>query len=363
MAAANPNIKIKVASFMYGRVEKQPISPQNVIMKEKKQVRKMDIKTSQIEMVSVEDLISKKHPYRKLKSGFNFNQLYKSVEINESNLGATGFTTERLITCLILQFMENLSDRQFERFISENNAGKWFCGFGIIEKTPDYSTICKFRNKLGIKEIEKLFNAARDQLSQKGYMSETFTFIDATALVSQIQMWEEKDKAISDGYEKFNNEVIGKYAKDKEVRIGAKGKNKFWYGFKKFVTVDMQSGMINKVKVTKANVADCDEEAVKEVLPSQGAVTGDKGFVGSIDIIISKGCHPMVILKNNMSDKDRDKDRFISKLRAPFESVFSKQQKRVRYKGVDKNQAAEFLYAIAFNFRRLLVIEENGATI
>jgi IS5 family transposase len=323
----------------------------------------MDIKTSQIEMVSVEDLVSENHPYRKLKSGFNFEKLCKFIQINESNLGATGFTTERLITCLILQFMENLSDRQFERFIAENLVGKWFCGFGITEKTPDYTTICKFRNKLGVKGIEKLFNAARDQLSQKGYMSETFTFIDATALVSQIQMWEEKDKAISNGYKKFSNEVIEKYAKDKDVRIGSKGKNKFWFGYKKFATVDMQSGMINKVKVTKANVPDCDESAVNEVLPSQGAVAGDKGFVGAIDTITSKGCHSMIILKNNMTEKNKDKDRFISKLRSPFESVFSKQQKRVRYKGIEKNQAAEFLYAIAFNFRRLLVIEADLLTI
>ena len=64
----------------------------------------------------------------------------------------------------------------------------------------------------------------------------------------------------------------------------------------------------------------------------------------------------MIILKNNMKNKNPDLDRFISKLRSPFEGVFSKQQKRVRYKGIDKNQAAEYLYAIAFNFRRLLSI-------
>ena len=64
----------------------------------------------------------------------------------------------------------------------------------------------------------------------------------------------------------------------------------------------------------------------------------------------------MVILKNNMSDKNRDKDRFLSGLRAPYEGTFSKQNKRVRYKGVEKNQAAELLYAIAFNFRRLIKI-------
>ena len=313
--------------------------------------------TKQIEMVNVDSLVSLKHPYRKLKEALDFDKLIKTIKVKESDVGAIGYTIARLIMCLILQFIENLSDRQFQRFMEENNAGKWFCDFGILEETPTYSTICKFRNKLGVDEIEKLFNACREQLQEKGHMAEVFTFVDATALVSQLQMWEEKDKAISDGYEKFNNEVIEKYAKDKDVRIGAKSSNKFWFGFKKFVSVDMGSGMINKVKITKANVPDDNEEAVEAVLPSHGAVAADKGFVGAISTIEENGCHSMVLLKNNMKSKNRDKDKFISKIRAPFEGVFSKQQKRVRYKGTDKNQAAEYLYAMAYNFRRLLVLE------
>lgn len=313
------------------------------------------MRIGQIEMVSVEDLVPQKHTYRKLKELINFEILTKSIKIEEKELGATGYTTKRLVMCLILQFMENLSDREFERFLAENVAGKWFCNFGLREKTPDYTTFCKFRNKLGLDEIEKIFELTREQLKSKGYMTEIFTFIDATALVSKLAMWKEKDQSIKDGYEKFNNEVIEKYAKDKDVRIGCKGKNNFWIGYKKHVSVDMQSGMINKVKVTKANVPDAD--GLADVCPAQGAVLGDKGYVGAIETIKEKNCHPMVILKNNMKEKNKDKDRFISGLRAPYEGTFSKQEKRVRYKGVLKNQAAEFLYAIAYNFRRLLVLE------
>ena len=317
------------------------------------------MKTMQVEMVSVDSLVSQNHPYRKLKESMDFDRIVKSVKIKESDLGATGYTKSRLVMCLILQFVENLSDRQFQRFMEENNAGKWFCNFGITEETPTYSTICKFRNRLGVDEIERLFNDCREQLQEKGHMAEVFTFVDATALISKLQMWEEKDKAISDGYEKFNNEVIEKYAKDKDVRIGAKSGNRFWFGFKKFVSVDMNSGMINRVKVIKANVTDDNAEAIKTVLPSHGAVAADKGMVGAIPVIEEAGCHSMVILKNNMKAKNKDKDKFITKLRAPYERVFSKQEKRVRYKGEVKNQAAEFLYAIAFNFRRLLVINPS----
>ena len=316
---------------------------------------------NQIELVSVDSLIAVDHPYRKLKETLDFDRLVGAVKVDVSDLGAIGFTVGRLVMCLILQFMENLSDRQFQRFMKENLAGKWFCDFGLIEKTPNYTTICKFRNKLGVAQIEVLFNACRDQLKEKGHMAEVFTFVDATALISKLQMWDERDKAISDGYEKFNNEVIERYAKDKEVRFGSKGKNKFWLGFKKFTSVDMSSGMINRVKVTKANVNDDNHEAVGAVLPDTGAVNADKGFIGAIPLMEKRNLHCMVILKNNMKAKDKDKDRFFTKLRSPFEGVFSKQQKHVRYKGTLKNQAAELLYAMAHNFRRLLVIEDAKA--
>ena len=309
----------------------------------------------QVEIVIIDDLVPKEHAYRKLKGLIDFDRIIKSVKIKNSELGAIGYGLTRLIMCLILQFMEDISDREMERFIAENVAGKWFCNFTLAEKTPDYSLFCKFRAKLGCKQISNIFEEVRNQLTEKGYLPEVFTFIDATALTSKLSLWEEKDKSIQDGYDKLNNENLPKYTNDKDVRIGSKSKNKFWVGYKKHVSVDTQSGMINKVAVTKANVTDAD--GLKHVCPKTGAVLADKGYVGAIDIIKAKGAHPMVILRNNMKTKNTDKDRWITGLRSPYEGTFSKQNKRVRYMGQVKNQAAEFLYAVAFNFRRLLVLE------
>jgi IS5 family transposase len=106
--------------------------------------------------------------------------------------------------------------------------------------------------------------------------------------------------------------------------------------------------MINKVAITKANVTDA--EGLKHVCPNTGAVLADKGYVGAINMIKLKRTHPMVLLRNNMKDKSKDKDRWICGLRSPFEGTFSKQHKRVKYIGQVKNQAAELLYAVALNF-------------
>jgi len=308
----------------------------------------------QMEMVSVDLLVPESHAYRRLKKLLDFNRITKSAKVKEYNLGTDGYGKERLVRCLILQFMEDLSDREFERFIAENTAGKWFCGFSLLEKTPDFTTICKFRNSIGTKSMGNLFNEVKRQMQTKNYCMEVFTFVDSTALISKLSLWEERDKAITAGYEKLNNEVLPEVSVDPEARIGAKSNKKFWYGFKKHVAVDMQSGMITKVAVTKANVTDSD--GAKHILPRSGAVTGDKGFIGAIREILRRGLHPMIIKRKNMKDKNTDLDKWISKLRAPYEGTFSKQNKHARYKGTVKNQGAEFLYAIAYNFRRLLVL-------
>ena len=310
--------------------------------------------TEQMEMVSVEQLVPEKHTYRKLKKLLDFERIIKSVKVETSDIGATGFGKQRLTACLILQFMEDLSDREFERFIAENNAAKWFCGFGLLEKTPDYTTVCKFRNTVGTSRMGKLFQEVKRQMKAKNCCSEVFTFIDSSALVSKLSLWEERDKAIAVGYERLNNMVLPEVSADPEAKIGAKNDKKFWYGFKKHVAVDMQSGMITRVAVTPANVTDAD--GARRVLPGSGAVAADKGYVGAIGEMVRRGLHPMVIKRNNMKDKNADLDRWITKLRSPYERTFSKQNSRVRYKGVIKNQGAEFLYAIAYNFRRLLVL-------
>ncbi|MCP4451938.1 MAG: transposase, partial [Planctomycetes bacterium] len=72
--------------------------------------------------------------------------------------------------------------------------------------------------------------------------------------------------------EKFNNETAKQVAADPQARFGAKGKSKFWYGYKRHTSVDMQSGLINKVAATPANVTDA--QGTRHICPDQGAVIG-----------------------------------------------------------------------------------------
>jgi len=311
---------------------------------------------NQVEIVCLDQVVSLEHRYRGFMRVWDFKSIDKMLSCVKKNNPNEGYGIEKLFRCLLLQFLEDLSDRELEVFLQENMAGKWFCEFSLREETPDHTVFTRARKKIEVSLLSKLFEQLRDQLKAQGYMNEIFTFVDASHLIAKANLWEERDKAIQQRYEKLNNKVLSKVAHDKQARIGCKGKDKYWYGYKKHVSVDMQSGLINKVAVTAANVTDA--QGLKHVCPSQGAVYTDKGYCTqpAKATAAKKGCHLAAIKKNNMKDKNADKDRWYSKVRAPYERVFSQAPKRVRYKGIAKNQFAEFMNAICFNLKRLLIL-------
>jgi IS5 family transposase len=311
---------------------------------------------NQIEMISLNQLVPENHFYRKFTKIWSFDFPKKILKRLEKDNPYKGYGLLRLFKCLLIQFMEDLSDRELERYIQENNVAKWFCNFSLSEGTPDYSVFSKVRKKIGTKLLSEIFTELRRQLSEKGMVSEVFTFVDATHLIAKADLWKERDKAIKKKYEKLNNEVLPKVAVDKQARIGCKGKKKYWYGYKKHVSVDMQSGLINKVAITAANTTD--GKGFKHVCPSQGSIYADKGYCGKETRKEAEinGCHLAAIKKQNMKGKNRDQDRWYSKLRSPYERVFSKWRKRARYRGVAKNQFSAFMEAICFNLKRLSVL-------
>lgn len=311
----------------------------------------------QVEMISLEELVPMSHSYRRFISIWTFKYAEKQLKKIETKGPYKGYGLLRLFKCLLLQFMENLSDRELEKYLQENNAAKWFCCFSLREETPDHTVFSKARQKIGTNRLSKIFAHFRDQLKKQGLMNEVFSFVDATHLIAKAALWKERDKAIQAKYEKLNNETLPKIASDSQARIGCKGKDKYWYGYKQHVSVDMQTGLINKVCITPANTTDA--KGLRHICPNQGAIYADKGYCTrpAREVALRNDCHLAAVKKNNMKGKNKDQDKWYSALRSPYERVFSKRNPRVRYKGVAKNQFSAFMNAICFNIKRLLVID------
>lgn len=301
-------------------------------------------------------LVPSDHPFRKLMEVVSLEKIVEPLRKLYSDLGTTGLSVEKGFKALLVQFWEDYSDRQMEQALRENVAVKFFCGFGLTEQTPVHTYFTKLRARLGAKRIAEAFNAVNTQLHDKGLYGDTFTFVDASSLITKTALWEERDRAIADGEEKLNNAVVGKYTADPDARWGAKGKNKIWFGYKRHTSVDMRHGLIQKVCVTPANVLDF--QVIDQICPDQGLVFMDKLYdtKGTDLVVRAHGCTPATIRKNTNKLKNKYLDAFHSKLRMPFEGTFSKCSKRTRYRGQTKVLFQVFAESLIHNLKKAVKV-------
>jgi transposase len=103
--------------------------------------------------------VSSKHQYRKFNDLFDFSLAWQELKTVESCTNYKGFGVLHLFKSLFLQFLENLSDRELEKYLSDSNAAKWFCDFDLTESTPDYSVFSKLRAKIGTNLLSKIFSS------------------------------------------------------------------------------------------------------------------------------------------------------------------------------------------------------------
>lgn len=303
-------------------------------------------------------LVREDHAFRKITKVVNFAEIVSPYYELYSNMGAAGIDIIKGFKCLLIQFWEDYSDRQMEIALQENVAVKWFCGFGLTEKTPDHSYFGKLRKRLGAKNIADIFNKVNEKLREQGLFGNMFKFIDASSVITKSALWTERDKAIKDGEEKLNNLNVKKYAADKDARWGAKSKNNIWFGYKRHCSVDMRYGLIDKLTITPANVLDW--RALKNICPENQMIFMDKLYdCKKADLVLDmNGCHAATIRKRNNKNKNRDLDRWRSRVRMPFEGCFSKLRKRAKFRGKTKMLTQAYLEAMCHNLKKAINVLE-----
>lgn len=120
--------------------------------------------------------------------------------------------------------------------------------------------------------------------------------------------------------------------------------------------MDMRFGLIDKLTVTPANVLDF--QALADICPVNCMAFMDKLYdtKNTNKILLANGCAVGTIRKNNNKNKNRDLDRWRSKIRMPFEGVFSKLRKRTRYRGRLKVLFENFGLALCHNLKKAVKI-------
>ncbi|MBU2258089.1 MAG: transposase [Candidatus Omnitrophica bacterium] len=332
-----------------------------MVKKENKTIKMITTNEEEI----LEKLVKEDNVFRKINGLVNFYDIVSPYYLLYSDIGAQGIDIVKGFKCLLVQFWEDYSDRQMEKALECNVAVKWFCGFELLEETPDHSYFGKLRKRLGANNVADIFNKVNDVLRDKGYFGDVFKFIDASSIITKTALWKERDEAIRAGEEKLNNMVVNKYAADKQAKWGAKSKNNIWFGYKRHHSVDMRYGLIDKLAVTPANILDW--QALKYICPENQMIFMDKLYdCKTADLILKiNHCAAGTIRKRNNRNKNRDLDRWRSGIRMPFEGCFSRLRKRAKFRGQTKVLMQCFFEAICHNLKKSIIANpvpiQNGA--
>lgn len=304
----------------------------------------------------LEKMVPEDHDLRRMKERLPVEEIAMEREEWKKCLGREGYGMEVGLRALFLQFLGDYSDREMEEQLRFNIAYKWFCGFKMEMETPDHTFFCRVRKNMGEERISTLFAKVVEDAKLRRIIKKLESFVDASAIRRKEAEWKKRDEEIES--EKVGNRAKpGTYSADKEARWGCKGEKKYWFGYKRHVSVDTGSGLIERLCVTPANVND--SQMFKRVCPIGKRVLADRGYDAEHVryILKQKRCEDGVMRLKHRRDFDKERNKILSKKRAPWEHVFSKMARRTRYMGLKKTYLQALMEGIVHNLKRIVRIE------
>ena len=175
--------------------------------------------------------------------------------------GNKPYNLELMLRIYVLQNLYNLADVAAMNEIIDSRAFSAFCGVDSSNQIPDGDTIGRFRNILNEHHMqEELFEDVRKRLQEKGLLLMKGTIVDSTLVAAPSSTKNRKKERDPDAH---------------QVKKG----NQWYFGFKGHIGVDRDTGLVNKIETTAANVHD--STTVPDLLEgTEEEVFGDSGYLG-----------------------------------------------------------------------------------
>ncbi len=145
-----------------------------------------------------------------------------------------------------------------------------FCGFSLDARTPDETTLCRFRNALKEAGLgAALFEEVARQLDERGYVLRKGTIIDATLIESAV-------RPPASGSTPKGIESRSALDQDADWTRRGEGRRLF-FGYKAHVAIDQGSGLIRRRRLSGAKLYES-EAAEDLICGDERAVYADKAY-------------------------------------------------------------------------------------
>ena len=266
-------------------------------------------------------------------------------------LGRPSYPPVVMVKIMVLQQWYDASDEAMEEALWDRVSFKRFVGLALEDDVPDHSTISRFRKEVSERGLAgRLFKELTRQLDKRGLLVKQGTLLDATIVEAQAHRPSSPEQPGA------------RSGIDPDAAWTRKG-GKSHFGYKAHIGLDAGSGLIREAVFTPANVNDT-EVADALVSGDEKAVYADKAYMSKERSALLKSMR----IKDRImrrADKhhpvlphwERRRNKLISRLRSPVEKVFgtlkrSYGYRRVRYMGLERNEAEFFFKCMAYNLRR-----------
>lgn len=279
-----------------------------------------------------------------------FEGLLKPVR---SPAGRKGYPALALFKALLLQQWYGLSDPGLEEALADRLSFRRFCGFALADATPDETTFVRFRAALAERGLAaKLLAETNRQLERHGLIVKAGTLIDASLIAASVARPSGAAGAGSphDGDANW-------------TRRGRQGH----FGYKAHIAVDHGSDLIRGALLTPAKTYES-EVADALIQGDERAVYADKAYEQAARRrrLKAAGIKDRIMHRSHKHQPalppwQARRNRLIAPIRANVERLFATLKRaygyrRVRYRGLLKNQSHLHLLCIAINLRRAEVL-------
>lgn len=288
-------------------------------------------------------------------------------QVRPGEIGRPPYAALAMLKAMYLAGLYDLSDPGLEEALIDRVSFRLFCGFSLEERTPDETTILRFRHAcVAAGVLEAAFAEVNRQFEAKGLMVKRGTLMDATiiAAASARPQREAKAEAASAAGEAAPEAEAAQEAGDGAPDDAAsappvarepgasftrKG-GKSYFGYRLHIGVDQGSGLVRRLALTPAHV---NESCVADSLicGDEAAVYGDKGYENKTRraALKARGVKDRIMHRSHKNQKGlphwhKRRNALIAKRRAPVERVFASLKRlygraRMRYCAFQHNLA------------------------
>jgi len=272
-----------------------------------------------------------------------------------SGPGNSSYPSEVLLRCLLLGVWHGLSDPALETAIADRISFRRFAGLSLHDRTPDHSTLWRFRQELACDGlIEQVFAEIGRQLEAKALVLKRGTLIDASLVAARANPPRKPRAGAS--------KTVEKPSADPDARWGRKGK-KSVFGYKIHIGADAAHTIIRRVDFTNASLTDT-ELADRLICGDEKAVYGDQAYYTHARHarLRETGIKDRLMHRPNkhhpeLPARKKQHNRLIARVRAAIErpfSVFKEHYglRRMRFYTLVRNRVQIVLACCAYNLRR-----------